>query len=121
MPGAPDPLHVRARTALLDATDALVERRTFTAKPPTTNHLGLVGKRASAATNDRMRPARSLTRTTRSPGTHDPFGLPLVKGFKTTGAVLSDIKSDHYVIGHRPLLPCCLRVVYTPKTRKSDW
>ena len=85
--------------------------RTLTAKPPTTAHWGSAGKRASAATNDRMRPPRSPARMTASPGTNYPFGLPLLEGFEAAGSVLGDVKGDDDVVGYRPPLARCLGVV----------
>ena len=48
---------------------------------------------------------------TASPGTNYPFGLPLLEGFEAAGSVLGDVKGDDDVVGYRPPLPRCLRVV----------
>ena len=77
-----------------------------------------MGKRASAATNDRMRLARSPARITGSPGTDDPFGVPLLKGFEASGSVLGDVEGYDDVVGDRPPLPGCLRVVDSAQARE---
>ena len=41
---------------------------------------------------------RLLTRTTGLPGTDDPSGLPLLKGFKTAGAILGNVQGDDDVV-----------------------
>ena len=102
----------------LTVSRSLVKRwtwlmRMLTAKPPTTDHWGSAGKRVRASTNDRMRPPRSPTRMMASPGTHDPCGLPPLKGFEAAGAVLGYVKSYDDVVGYRPTLPRCARAVDT--------
>ena len=64
---------------------------------------------------------RLLTRTTGSPGTDDPFGLPLRERLEASGLVLGDVQGDDDVVRHRPLLSSCVGVVCPTETRESDW
>ncbi len=112
--------------SLLNVSRSLVRRwtcvmRTLTAKPPTTDHWGSDGKRVNASTNDRIRPPRSLTRMMASPGTHDPFGLPLLEDFEAARTVLGNVESHDDVVGHRPTLPRCARLVDTSEAGEPNW
>jgi len=64
---------------------------------------------------------RPPTRTTVSPGTDDPFGLPLIERLEAAGLVLGDVEGDDDVVRQRPLLAGCLGVVCSAETRESDW
>ena len=67
-----------------------------------------------------MCPPRPFTRMTGSPGTDDPFGLPLLERFEASGLVLGDVQGDDDVVRYRPLLPGCVEVVDSVETCESD-
>ncbi len=56
-----------------------------------------------------------------APGTHDPFGLPLLESFEAAGTVLGNVESDDDVVGHRPPLPRHLRAIDALEANESDW
>src|SRR5436190_4276999 len=96
------------------------EIRTLTAKPPTTTQGGSSGNRPSAATNEWMRPPVSPTRMTRSPGTCDVFGLPLLEDLQPAGLVRGDVERDDDVIRDRPDLAAQLRAVLPTKAHETN-